>query len=588
MPPGIHAGNGSNDRILGGSWARPKPQRERESFSEGSTDSRRGWPSEGWARSIARSTRSSVAPWPSSCSSRELCDNDEVVKRFLREGRTSNRVDHRNIVKVIDVDRDGDQLFIVQDLLEGEDLQVLLKRSGRRISLEDALDIVTPVADALGAAHAAGLVHRDLKPGNIFLSQQRGMRVPMVLDFGIAKVLVDDPEDNTPLHTKTGTSMGTPAYMSPEQIMAPREVDARSDVWALGILLYRSLAGCLPFDKESPGGLMVAICTEKPRPISAVVEGVPDVIAEVIDGCLARDPDDRFANGTAVARALEGARDVLAEEISGYQIRARPSQPFPQRVGAHHIELELETPLPRRSAAPRSTTRPKVSSVPPDSSGPPSGHRVSGRNVGPQRVESTPAPSSGRHVSLPPTSYPSRPGMGSSGSRARPPISHPRLEDRDLDEPVQGLPQLGLAVLATTPLVVLGWGFRARGGAGALLERLGGQPVLVLSALVALTAALLWRRPSSSMLAKIAALGFGGTALMGVIAGATLVNGGQMAAWLARPGGFVAAAALGALALLAGERSLGAFGTSPVNLAMVVSHALAALVAVGIALRLVM
>ena len=143
------------------------------------------------------------------------------LRRFMREGRAANRVDHPNIVPVIDIDREGSQLFIVQELLVGIDLQQLLKRSDETLGFDEMLEIVEPVARALGSAHLVGLVHRDLKPANIFITAKGGTRIPKILDFGIAKIAEPDPEGNTPL-TEMGSPLGTPGYMSPEQILTPR------------------------------------------------------------------------------------------------------------------------------------------------------------------------------------------------------------------------------------------------------------------------------------------------------------------------------------------------------------------------------
>jgi serine/threonine protein kinase len=503
---------------------------------------------------------------------RELADRPEAVRRFLREGRATNRVDHPNIVKVVDVDQDGDQLFIVQDLLEGEDLAKLLKRSGRRLAVGEVLDIIIPIADALGEAHAMGLVHRDLKPGNIFLAEQHGRRVPMILDFGIAKLLVDeDAEDDTPFATQAGVAMGTPAFMSPEQVMSPTAVDARSDVWALGVVLYRAISGELPFSKESPGSLMVAVCTESPRPIAEVVGGVPEVLIEVITGCLQRWPSDRFANGTAVSRALVGAREVIAEEISGSQVR-------PRAAAARRLpELELEIPVKKTTPAPRSSTRVRMSSSPPSSR--PAPDSIASPDSIPAPISSIQEASS----SLPPVSHrpaaslraPALLGTSSVLSRAPEPLPPAAVG--------MELAKLGGAVAAALPVLMLGWSFRANDGIG----RLGATTIWVLAAACIIAALWWWRMPTAGRLEQVGALGFAGTGLLAAIAGQAITSGTTPASWLARPGGATAALALGVLAVIAGQHAKRHFSASPVDLTACLAFGAGALLAGGAALRLV-
>ncbi len=253
---------------------------------------------------------------------RELCDNEAHVRRFMREGRAANKARHPNILEVIDVDRDEDgNLYLVQELLEGEDLGRRLARRGRKLPLDEAFDVLIPVARAIGAAHAVGLVHRDLKPSNVFLSTSPGgVETPKVLDFGIAKVVQDDPEGNTAL-TATDIALGTPGYMSPEQVKTPKTVDARSDVWSLGVLIYRTVAGKLPFLASSPGALMVAICTEPHTPITQYLPHLPEALVALVDCCLEKDPRRRFADGDALARALVSVAEEHAETISAARAR---------------------------------------------------------------------------------------------------------------------------------------------------------------------------------------------------------------------------------------------------------------------------
>ncbi|MGE3676263.1 MAG: serine/threonine-protein kinase, partial [Polyangiaceae bacterium] len=166
------------------------------------------------------------------------------VTRFRQEAQALARVQVPHVVQVFEYGADLQAPYIVMELLKGEDLGQRLKRLGR-LSPVVAVEVVSPVANALQVAHAAGVVHRDLKPGNIFLAQVGGAEVVKLLDFGVAK-LVDDTLDADA--TQTSELMGVPHYMSPEHTHSPKHVDGRTDLWALAVILYRALTGERPFD----------------------------------------------------------------------------------------------------------------------------------------------------------------------------------------------------------------------------------------------------------------------------------------------------------------------------------------------------
>jgi len=234
----------------------------------------------------------------------EVLSNQDIVKRFMREARAANSVPHPNIVEVIDIDTDEHGTpFIVQELLEGETLSTRLKRSGDGLPAPQAIDFLLPVIRAIGAAHAKRVVHRDIKPSNIFLAHgERGINTK-ILDFGISRTL----DEGDIRLTTTGATMGSPAYMSPEQIRDARVADSRSDVWSIGVVLYEALSGRMPFFAESQSGLMVKICTSDPIPLHEAAPGVPSAVARVIDRCLRRPPDERYADAVELARELEFA-----------------------------------------------------------------------------------------------------------------------------------------------------------------------------------------------------------------------------------------------------------------------------------------
>lgn len=234
--------------------------------------------------------------------------NEDIVGRFLREAKAANLVRHRNVVEVLDIDQDDQGVpFIVQEYLEGEDLGTTLDKIDGGLSLRVALGLLVPVVEAVGAAHAKGLVHRDLKPDNVFLTlgQDAGTIVPKVLDFGISKMPTNADDVRV---TSADMIMGTPAYMSPEQIQSPWLVDARSDIWALGIIVHESLTGQLPFRGESPGALFQEICTTDPIPLTEVLPDVPAEVVAIVSRCMKRDPAERYASALDLARDLESVR----------------------------------------------------------------------------------------------------------------------------------------------------------------------------------------------------------------------------------------------------------------------------------------
>ena len=174
----------------------------------------------------------------------EHAENAQVVERFLREARAANLVRHPNVVDVLDVGNEpGRAPFIVQELLEGEDLAQLVERRGGKLPLAEVVDLLGPVIDAVAEAHARGVIHRDIKPENVFLSRSARGLVPKLLDFGISKVRASDLRA-----TEAGVMLGTPGYMPPEQVRGARDADPRSDVWALGVMLFELIAGRMPFE----------------------------------------------------------------------------------------------------------------------------------------------------------------------------------------------------------------------------------------------------------------------------------------------------------------------------------------------------
>jgi serine/threonine-protein kinase len=228
--------------------------------------------------------------------------DEEVVDRFVREAKSASRVTHPSIVDILDLGqdpRDG-ALFMVQEFITGDTLRQHLAAK-KRLSPGEAAEILLPIMDALAAAHEAGVIHRDVKPENIIVSvDHAGQRVPKLIDFGISKVTVD----GVAAMLQTGRALGTPVYMSPEQLRAQESIDGRSDVWAVGVVLFELLAGRRPFDAAGHNEAVVQILTSQAPSIGSFASEVPDDIARVIARALERDRESRFVTMRAMRDAF--------------------------------------------------------------------------------------------------------------------------------------------------------------------------------------------------------------------------------------------------------------------------------------------
>jgi serine/threonine-protein kinase len=231
----------------------------------------------------------------------EKWDDTKAVARFLREARAAAKIKSEHVVRVIDVCKLKNRaLYIVMEYLEGSDLSVLLRTSGR-VPVDRAVTYLLQACEAIAEAHALGIVHRDLKPGNLFLANRRsGPPIVKVLDFGLSK---NPRATGQPDLTEKDRVVGSPLYMSPEQ-MQSSSVDARSDVWALGIVLYELLAGVAPFQGESLSELQSAIFHLRHAPLRSLSPVVPREVEAAIDRCLSKDPADRFPGVGELAIAL--------------------------------------------------------------------------------------------------------------------------------------------------------------------------------------------------------------------------------------------------------------------------------------------
>lgn len=224
-----------------------------------------------------------------------------ALARFRREAEIAASLGHPNIVQVTDFDTDFCGPFYVMELLEGESLADLLRRE-RKLEPRRVVSIAVQVLSALSAVHRRGVVHRDLKPPNVFLARVAGLgEMAKVLDFGVAKLLLD--ADETRL-TRTGFAVGTITHMSPEQLTGG-EIDVRTDLYALGVIMYRALAGQLPF--QGSRELLPSLILSTPVPgLATVVSGVDPRLAAIVERALSKDPDARFPDADAMAEAIVG------------------------------------------------------------------------------------------------------------------------------------------------------------------------------------------------------------------------------------------------------------------------------------------
>lgn len=230
----------------------------------------------------------------------DLLTSEEHVARFIREARTAARIQHPGVVAFLDAGRHTDgRPYLVQEFLHGETLQDLMDRG--ELILPQIFELSLQLLEALGAVHEAGLVHRDVKPENVllFYDEFGDVRIKLV-DFGIVK---PDSSEGAGEITATGLTVGTPHYMSPEQARG-ETVDARSDVWAVGVVLFEALTGKLPIDGDSPYVVLARVVAMQPPSVKSKRTDLPDWLVEVVDRALQRKPTKRWQSALEMAEAL--------------------------------------------------------------------------------------------------------------------------------------------------------------------------------------------------------------------------------------------------------------------------------------------
>jgi eukaryotic-like serine/threonine-protein kinase len=261
----------------------------------------------------------------------DLASNKEALQRFFLEARACGQIKHPAVVDVYDMGQAEDgSPYLVMELLEGEGFDGRLARSGT-FRPADAAAWIAFVARGLEEAHVRGLVHRDLKPGNIFFAlDARGDLVPKLLDFGVSKATGPRSGDDF-VKTTTGAVLGSPAYMSPEQAKGEADIDGRSDVWSLGVILYEAVTGTIPFDAPNYNALMLSIITKPHKRVHDLAPAVPHDLSNIIDHALAKERHERIGTARELADRLE----QVVSKITGTPMPHAKKHPSVPPAGPH-------------------------------------------------------------------------------------------------------------------------------------------------------------------------------------------------------------------------------------------------------------
>ncbi|MBA2542514.1 MAG: protein kinase [Deltaproteobacteria bacterium] len=290
----------------------------------------------------------------------EALASAQATDRFLREARAAVKLRGEHVCRVLDVGKlDNGSPYIVMEFLEGEDFAQLLGKRGA-LHVTEAVDYILQSLEGLAEAHVNSIVHRDLKPGNLFVATDNdGSPLVKVLDFGISKSAGANA-------TKTGEIMGSPAYMAPEQMMSAKDVDARADIYAMGVILYHAVGGRVPFESDNIGGLCMKVLNEAPVPLEQIAP-VPQPFAAIVMRCLSKQREGRFndVGELAVALAPFGSADAAGSAM-------RITKVLRRTAGASGSSAAIAMTLPSSSAGfqishPTPTPAPGSSSVAPAS-----------------------------------------------------------------------------------------------------------------------------------------------------------------------------------------------------------------------------
>ncbi len=279
----------------------------------------------------------------------DAATSESTVERFSREARTAARVNSEHVARVLDAGSTANGApFLVMEFLDGCDLEELLKLQ-KTLPANEAVDYAVQALEGLAHAHAANIVHRDLKPANLFLSvRPDGSNVIKVLDFGISKSLNGKPEDKklTGHHV-----LGSPVYMSPEQLRNAPNIDGRADIWSVGVVLYELITGAPPFDGEGVGEIFARILESDPVPLVEKDPSIPKALSDVVLRCLRRDPDERWMTVGELARALAPfASEATQSEVERAELVLQRSQHFRAPVETDRIVAAIDAAAERAKA----------------------------------------------------------------------------------------------------------------------------------------------------------------------------------------------------------------------------------------------
>jgi len=251
---------------------------------------------------------------------RTVVPDEETLSRFMREAQSAAALRSPHVVQILDYGIDGKVPFMAMELLEGENLAQRIKRI-KQLSPHDTARVISHIGRAMARAHEAGIVHRDLKPENVFLVKNEDEEIAKVLDFGVAKVEQHSLVEGT--RTRTGSILGTPFYMSPEQAQGNRTVDSRTDLWAMGVIAFECLTGKRPFYSEGLGDLVLAICV-RDIPVPSDIASVPIGFDAWWHRAVARDPEKRFQTAKELVDSLREALGIEPKDLSRESPRAAP------------------------------------------------------------------------------------------------------------------------------------------------------------------------------------------------------------------------------------------------------------------------
>ncbi len=291
--------------------------------------------------------------------------SEETVARFRAEAKAAGRIGHLNVCEILDFGLGPVGPYIVMERLRGLSLGQLIRRE-QRLDPALAVTIIRQALAGLSAAHQRGIIHRDLKPENLFVHQpEGGAAVVKLMDFGVSKLT----DGSSEVQTEHGALLGTPEYMSPEQFKGAARSNERTDIWAMGAILYKALTGKTAFGGATVAGTLLMVTTEEPTPIPELVRGVPPELVAIVERCLSKDPKERFASAEALSDELEPFDLDNLDTLHLVDPDRDPDAPTPETVdeepdGAESAEPEQpsdhgpETILPTTRRMPSTTRRP--------------------------------------------------------------------------------------------------------------------------------------------------------------------------------------------------------------------------------------